>query len=160
VISDRIFSPRMIAGSSPGVFPDQRARLVADPNLLTTAIEEVLRYESSNQLGNRLTTREVTVGGTTLPQGCFVTLGIGAANRDPDAFERPDAFDIGRHPNRHLAFAAGPHQCAGMNLARMEGKIAIGRFLARFPDYELAATPSRARRARFRGFAALPVSLR
>jgi cytochrome P450 len=141
-------------------FPDQRARLIDDASLLPSAVEEVLRYESSNQLGNRLTSRETTIHGTALPANCFVTLCIGAANRDPEAFERADKFDIGRNPNRHLAFAAGPHQCAGMNLARMEGRIAIGRFLARFPNYELAAPSARARRARFRGFPALPIRLR
>jgi cytochrome P450 len=140
-------------------FPAQRARLRADPRLLPTAIEEILRYESSNQLGNRRTTRDVEIAGTHLPSGCFVTLGIGAANRDPDAFESPENFDIARNPNRHLAFAAGPHQCAGMNLARLEARIAISRFLARFPDYQLADKPVRARRARFRGFARLPLKL-
>jgi len=120
----------------------------------------VLRCESSNQLGNRVTTREVVVGGVPLAAGIFVTLGIGAANRDPVAFEAPDRFDIGRNPNRHLAFGAGIHQCAGMNVARLEARIALARFLARFPRYELAGKPSRSRRARFRGFAKLPLNLR
>jgi hypothetical protein len=143
-----------------GRFPDERARLVADPSLLRTAIEEVLRYESSNQLGNRLTTRTVEIGGVTLSPGTFVTLGIGAANRDPAAFADPDRFDIARQPNRHLAFGGGPHQCAGMNLARMEGRIAIGRWLRRFPNYRLSETPRRNRRARFRGFGRLAIALR
>jgi len=140
-------------------FPEQRTRLIAEPRLLTSAIEEALRYESSNQLGNRVTTRDVEIGGALLPAGCFITLGIGSANRDPDTFAFPDDFDIARNPNRHLAFAAGPHQCAGMNLARLEGRIAIGRFLARFPTYELASKPARSRRARFRGFSALQLAL-
>jgi cytochrome P450 len=140
-------------------FPDERARLLHDSELLRSAIEEVLRYESSNQLGNRITTRAVEIGGERLDAGTFVTLGIGAANRDGQAFADPDRFDIARNPNRHLAFAAGPHQCAGMNLARMEGRIAIGRFLARFPNYALQGPPQRSRRARFRGFASLPVVL-
>src|SRR5438045_875888 len=122
-------------------FPDQRERLIQNPETIRAAIEEVLRYESSNQLGNRITTRETEIGGSMLPAGCFVTLGIGAANRDPDAFPDPDRFDIARNPNRHLAFGAGPHQCAGMNLARMEGRIAISGFLARFPNYCLAGKP-------------------
>lgn len=143
-----------------GRFPDERVRLVADPSLLRTAIEEVLRYESSNQLGNRLTTRTVEIGGVTLSPGTFVTLGIGAANRDPAAFADPDRFDIARQPNRHLAFGGGPHQCAGMNLARMEGRIAIGRWLRRFPNYRLSETPRRNRRARFRGFGRLAIALR
>jgi len=140
-------------------YPDARARLLGAPELLRSAIEEVLRYESSNQLGNRVTTRETRIGDVDLQAGTFVTLGIGAANRDPAAFDKSDMFDIGRNPNRHLAFAAGPHQCAGMNLARLEGRIAIGRFLSRFPNYEPEAKPTRSRRARFRGFSAMPLVL-
>jgi cytochrome P450 len=140
-------------------FPHERARLCADESLLKTAIEEVLRYESSNQLGNRVTTRATEIGGIKLEAGTFVTLGIGAANRDPAQFVDPERFDITRNPNRHLAFAAGAHQCAGMNLARMEGRIALGGWLKRFPFYELAGTPKRNRRARFRGFATLSITL-
>jgi cytochrome P450 len=140
-------------------FPSERTRLIAEPELLRSAIEEVLRCESSNQLGNRITTRDVMVGGERLAAGTFVALGIGAANRDPTAFEAPDRFDIGRNPNRHLAFGAGVHQCAGMNVARLEARIALARLLARFPRYELAERPSRSRRARFRGFAKLVLEL-
>jgi cytochrome P450 len=140
-------------------FPGERARLIAEPELLRSAIEEVLRYESSNQLGNRITTRDVIVSSERLAAGTFVTLGIGAANRDPAAFDAPDRFDIGRNPNRHLAFGAGVHQCAGMNVARLEARIALARFLARFPHYQLAEKPSRSRRARFRGFATLRLNL-
>ena len=141
-------------------FPDARRRLLRTPELLRSAIEEVLRFESSNQLGNRITTREVEIDGVALSAGCFVTLGVGAANRDGVAFPEPDRFDIARDPNRHLAFAAGVHQCAGMNLARMEGRIAIGRFLSRFPDYRIVERARRSRRARFRGFPRLPLTLR
>ncbi len=140
-------------------FPDERARLLTDATLLRPAIEEVLRYESSNQLGNRVTTRATEIGGIGLEAGTFVTLGIGAANRDPAEFADPERFDIARSPNRHLAFAGGPHQCAGMNLARMEGRIALDKWLKRFPNYELAGTPQRNRRARFRGFASLSITL-
>jgi hypothetical protein len=140
-------------------FPDERARLRADERLLRTAVEEVLRYESSNQLGNRVTTRATEIGGVELPAGTFVTLGIGAANRDPAEFADPERFDIARNPNRHLAFAAGPHQCAGMNLARLEGRIALSRWLQRFPNYRLTQAPRRNRRARFRGFAALKLAV-
>jgi len=141
-------------------FPGERARLIAQPELLRPAIEEVLRYESSNQLGNRVTTREKKIGGETLAAGTFVTLCIGAGNRDPAAFDDPERFDISRHPNRHLAFAAGPHQCAGMYLARMESRIALGAFLKRFPGYELDGKPARSRRARFRGFTEIKLRLR
>ena len=120
----------------------------------------MLRYESSNQLGNRLTTRDVTIGGEAIAEGTFVTLCIGAANRDPAAFENAEGFDIARNPNRHLAFAAGAHQCAGMNLARMEARIALAAFLKRFPDYALDGKTARSRRARFRGFTAMPLRLR
>lgn len=137
-------------------YPDQKARLIAEPDLIKPAIEEVLRFESSNQLGNRMTTETVEIGGVTLPPGTSVTLCIGAANRDPEQFPDPDRFDIARSPNRHLAFGSGIHQCAGMSLARLEGAIAISRFLARFPDYTLTAPPVRGGRARFRGFLRVP----
>jgi cytochrome P450 len=140
-------------------WPQERARLLAQPDLIRSAIEEFLRFESSNQLGNRITAREAEVGGTRLPQGTQITLCIGAANRDPEQFPDPDRLDLARAPNRHLAFGSGPHQCAGMHLARLEGRVAIGRFLARFPHYALANEPLRGGRARFRGFLRLPCRL-
>ena len=136
--------------------PDQLARLQADPALVRSTVEEVLRYESSNQLGNRITTRAVEVGGVALPAQTQITLAIGAANRDPDKFVDPERFDIGRSPNRHLAFGSGIHQCAGMALARLEGAVALGRFVARYPRYALTGEPVRGGRARFRGFLAVP----
>ncbi len=139
--------------------PEQKQRLLGQPELAKSAIEEVLRYESSNQLGNRMSTQEVLVGGVTLPEGTPITLCIGAANRDPAQFSDPERFDIGRTPNRHLAFGSGIHQCVGMGLARFEGEIAISRFLARFPNYALAGSPVRGGRARFRGFLSVPCTL-
>src|SRR5215213_2716738 len=135
---------------------DQKKRLIERPELIKTAVEEILRFESSNQLGNRMATGAVELGGTALPAGTPVTLCIGAANRDPAQFPDPERFDIGRTPNRHLAFGTGAHQCAGMALARLEGAIAISRFLARFPDYALAGEPVRGGRVRFRGFLSVP----
>lgn len=140
-------------------FPNQRQRLIDEPALIRTAIEEFLRFESSNQLGNRGVAVDTEIGGVSFPKGSLITLCIGAANRDPAQFARPDQLDIARAPNRHLAFASGAHVCAGLNLARMEGRIAIGRFIARFPDFKPAGLAQRARRARFRGFTALPVTL-
>ncbi|MBN8974876.1 MAG: cytochrome P450 [Rhizobiales bacterium] len=140
-------------------YPEQKARLIAQPDLIKTAVEEILRYESSNQLGNRMTTETVELGGVTLPPQTSVTLCIGAANRDPAQFPDPERFDIARTPNRHLAFGTGVHQCAGMALARLEGAIAISHFLARFPRYELAGEPMRGGRARFRGFTSVPCRL-
>ena len=136
--------------------PAEKSRLIENPALIKTAIEEFLRYESSNQLGNRVTTEQVEIGGVQMPAGTFVTLCIGAANRDPAQFTDPENLDIGRTPNRHLAFATGPHQCAGMALARLEGAIAVSRFLARFPGYELNGAPVRGGRVRFRGFLSVP----
>jgi cytochrome P450 len=136
--------------------PDQKQRLIREPDLIKSAIEEMLRYESSNQLGNRMTTEPAELGGVMLEAGTSVTLCIGAANRDPAQFPDPETFDIARTPNRHLAFATGAHQCAGMALARLEGAIAIARFLARFPYYALHGTPLRGGRVRFRGFLSVP----
>ncbi|RAI59614.1 cytochrome P450 [Roseicella frigidaeris] len=140
-------------------FPAERARLLAEPGLIGSAVEEVLRFESSNQLGNRGVAADCEIGGVAVPAGTRLTLCIGAANRDPAHVADPERFDIARHPNRHLAFAAGPHQCAGLALARLEGRVAIGRFLARFPGYALAGPPVRGGRARFRGFLHLPARL-
>jgi cytochrome P450 len=138
-------------------WPGERARLAAAPSLIGSAVEEFLRFESSNQLGNRISTEPVVVGGVQLPADARVTMCIGAANRDPAQFRDPDRLDLGRDPNRHIAFGFGIHTCAGLNLARLEGRVAIGRFLARFPQFELAGEPVRGGRARFRGFAQLPV---
>ena len=140
-------------------WPEERRRLVESPGLIGTAIEEFLRFESSNQLGNRITAVDTSLGGKALPVGTRVTLCIGAANRDPAHFADPDRLDVGRTPNRHLAFGSGPHLCAGLNLARLEGRVAISRFLARFPGYRLAAGPVRGGRARFRGFLSLRARL-
>jgi len=137
-------------------FPEQKERLIAHPDLIKTAVEETLRYESSNQLGNRMIVEPVEIGGIAMPAGTPVTLCIGGANRDPAQFPDPETFDVARTPNRHLAFATGAHQCAGMALARLEGAIAISRFLARFPRYALDGEPVRGGRVRFRGFLSVP----
>lgn len=149
-------------------WPDQKAALLRDigpaPDWdaleprLGVAVDEFLRFESSNQLGNRRALRACEVGGVALPEGALVTLCIGAANRDPAQFDHPDTLDLARANNRHLAFGFGIHQCAGLSLARLEGRVAIGRFLARFPDYQLTAAPTRGGRARFRGFLHAPFS--
>jgi cytochrome P450 len=140
-------------------WPAEKARLIADPALTRSAAEEILRFESSNQLGNRATTANTEIGGIAMPKGTRITLCIGAANRDPAVFTEPHQFRIDRAPNRHLAFASGPHQCAGLALARLEGKVALDMFLARYPDYKLTGEPERSRRARFRGFNRIPASL-
>lgn len=140
-------------------WPGERERLRREPALLDSAVEECLRFESSNQLGNRIAVADTCIGDVPVPRGTPVTLCIGAANRDPGQFEAPQRFDIAREPNRHLAFGFGIHQCAGLSLARLEARIAIGRFVARFPGYRLDGEPVRASRARFRGFVHAPVAL-
>ncbi|WP_316173666.1 MULTISPECIES: cytochrome P450 [unclassified Bradyrhizobium] len=139
--------------------PAEKRRLLQAPELIRSAVEEILRYESSNQLGNRMTTERVELGGITLEPGTFVTLCIGAANRDPAQFEDPERFDVTRISNKHLAFGTGAHQCAGMALARLEGAIAISRFLKRFPNYTLTGEPVRGGRVRFRGFMSVPCAV-
>ena len=131
---------------------DQRSKLARDPSLITSCIEEVLRFRSPNQFGNRETTRPVAIGGN-------LHLCIGAANRDPEVFDNPTHFDITRHPNRHLAFAGGPHVCVGLTLARMEGRIAIDRFLKKYPKFSLSPSRTYGRRIRFHGPAHLPTRL-
>ena len=95
-----------------------------------------------------------------LPAGSFITLAVGAANRDPAVFVQPQRLDIARHPNPHLAFGQGSHACSGMNVARLEGRIAIGEIVRRFPQLEMAGPPERDPRVRFRGLRRLPARLR
>ena len=137
-------------------YPREKQRLLAEPTLIKPAVEEMLRFESSNQLGNRMTVEGIELGGIAMPPGTPITLCIGAANRDPAQFADPENLDIGRTPNRHLAFGTGAHQCAGMALARLEGAVAISRYLARFPNYALDGAPVRGGRVRFRGYLSVP----
>ncbi|MGH1576719.1 cytochrome P450 [Planktotalea sp.] len=138
---------------------EARARLIAEPKLITPAVDEFLRMESPNQFGNRLTTEDMTLHGTHIPAGTDLHMCIGAANRDAAQFANPDALQLDRRPNKHLAFAGGAHTCVGLTLARMEGRIAVGKFLERFPDYEITQGAKRAGRIRFRGFSRLPARL-
>jgi cytochrome P450 len=125
-------------------------------HILNVAVDEFLRFEASNQLSNRRAVKATQIGGIDLPEGALVTLCIGAANRDPLQFSNPEQLDLRRTPNKHLSFGFGVHQCAGLSLARLEGRIAIGRFLDRFPNYDMSDVPVRGGRARFRGFLKAP----
>ena len=138
---------------------DQRDRLIRDPALISSAVEEILRSESSNQLGNRRAVVNTEIGGHPVQAGTLLTLMIGAANRDPDVFSDPDVFDVSRKPNRHLAFGSGPHVCLGLGLARLESIVALSRLLARYPEYRLRGTPVRSQRVRFRGFTKIAAML-
>jgi hypothetical protein len=148
-------------------WPEQKARLIQlladtahDPekrsDVMNTAVDEFLRFEPPNQLGNRRAISDCVVGGESFPAGTLFTLCIGAANRDPLQFERPEGLDITRPNCKHLSFAFGIHQCAGLHLARLEGRIALQTFLTRFPNYKLTEAPVRGGRARFRGFLSAP----
>lgn len=140
-------------------FPQQRdllVRQINDQNLVKSAVEEFLRFESSNQLGNRRSLVAFEMRGKTFAAGTRIHLCIGAANRDPEQFERPEELNIQRQPNRHLAFGYGAHVCAGLNLARLEGRIAIAAFLRKFPDYSVVEREIGGR-ARFRGFKRLQI---
>lgn len=138
--------------------PSSLAQLQSAPDLVETAVEEVLRMASPNQFGNREVADEVEICGMRIPSGTNLHLCIGAANRDPRVFERPYQFDIERRPNPHLAFAGGPHVCVGLSLARLEARIAIRRFVVRWPDYEIVDRTF-GQRVRFRGFVSLPAKL-
>ena len=140
--------------------PDARAELAEHPDLIDTAIEEFLRMESPNQLGNRRAVRDTTLGDVAILAGSYVHLCIAAANRDPAQFHDPDRLDIRRSPNRNLAFGLGIHACAGMSLARMEARIAIGKLVQRFATIERVGDFVRGGRARFRGFLHFPVAVR
>ena len=125
--------------------PDQRARLLRDPGLLPTAIEEILRYEPAVSNFRRTAMEDVEIRGTRIAEGDKVILWYPAANRDETVFDDPGTFDVGRQPNDHLSFGVGEHFCLGANLARMELRKIFAALLARLPDIELAAEPRRLR---------------
>jgi len=139
--------------------PDQLHRLQTDPSLIASAVEEILRYQSPLQIGNRMATNDVEFGGETFPAGTYVHVSIAGANRDPAEFDNPENVDISRRPNRHLAFAMGHHICLGATLARLEGKIAIGRLVERFPNIRRNGPSEHLGLARFRGYNHLPVAI-
>lgn len=121
--------------------PDQWVALKADPSLIPRAVEEILRFESPVARQPRLVRRDTELGGQRLKEGDIAFQMLGAANRDPAVFDRPDTFDIRREPNRHIAFGLGPHFCIGAPLSRAEGQIALTTLAARMPNLELDGTP-------------------
>ena len=138
--------------------PDQLQLLKERPGLIEPAVEELLRYEAPVQLGNRLTTASVQFDEVRIPAETTLTFAIGAANRDPAVYPDPDRLDIIRNPRNHMAFAGGIHTCAGLNVARLEARIAIPALFNRFPGLAPAGAPVRDKRARFRGLLSLPMS--
>ncbi|GAA3929187.1 cytochrome P450 [Actinomadura viridis] len=142
--------------------PGQRALLRGRPELLPGAIEEFLRHDGPvERATQRIALEDMEIAGTRIPQGAWVHVSLGAAGRDPAAFDAPDTLDVTRAPHRHLAFGHGIHFCLGAPLARLEARIAIGGLLERFPDLAPAVPPGELERHRngsiIRGVAALPV---
>jgi len=117
--------------------PDQAQRLRDDPSLIRTAVEELLRYDAPVQLTARTALEDIPLPSLTLPKGRTAILLLGAANRDPDQFAHPESVDIAREDNRHLAFGMGIHFCLGAPLARVEGQVALGDLVRRFPAMHL-----------------------
>ncbi len=140
--------------------PSTVAQLMDNPKLWAVAVEEILRLESPNQLGNRRALLPFEIDGVSFPAGTQITLCIGAANRDPARFDNPDQFRLDRGRIAHFAFAGGPHLCAGMTVARIEGRVALRKIFTAFPGLICTGEPIRANRARFRGFDALPMTSR
>ncbi len=139
--------------------PDQLTKLKADPLIMPSAIEELLRYESPSQHTARLAPDDVTLGGKSIHKRQAVIAVMGAANRDPERFVNPDQLDIGREDNRHVAFAWASHFCFGAPLARLEGQIAFTTLLRRMPTINLQPDPIVWREnLGLRGLKALPVS--
>jgi len=116
--------------------PEDRQRLVDEPELIPTAVEEFLRAYSPVSMA-RVATKDTQLGDRLVKEGERIVLSFPAANRDPEAFEHPEEVIIDRQVNRHVAFGSGIHRCAGSNLARLEMQVAIGEFLAMIPEFEL-----------------------
>jgi cytochrome P450 len=119
--------------------PDQRRILIREPQWIANAVEEVLRWDPPSQYQGRVTTREVTIHGVTIPKGGRVALLNGATGRDERRFDDPDRFDVKRSIDLHLGFGYGRHFCLGASLARLESKIGVEEFLRRWPEYETPA---------------------
>jgi cytochrome P450 len=139
--------------------PDARAEIRANPALLEPALEEVLRHRGSIQSMMRVAKAGARMGEHAVEEGSYVLAWIGAANRDPSVFERPDVFDIHRTPNRHIAFGHGGHFCLGANLARLEARVALRTLDARLGDVAVdpGATLTPLNTRIFYGLSALPL---
>ena len=118
--------------------PDELERLRADPSLLPTAVEELLRFDGPVQATVRVALEDIEIDDHLIPEGALVLVNLGAANRDPEVFEDPDRLDVGRDPNPHVSFGFATHFCMGAPMARLEAQVAVGALIARFPKLVLA----------------------
>jgi cytochrome P450 len=139
-------------------YPEQAAELREKPEMIRSAVEELLRFESPVQFTARVLKEDIEICGQPIPKGWTVLCMLGAANRDPKQFQEPDQLNLKRLNNQHLAFSAGIHSCIGAQLARLEGQIAILKLVQRFPNMKLAGLrPVWASTFGFRGLKSLPV---
>jgi cytochrome P450 len=138
--------------------PGELARLRADPSLITSAVEELLRFDSPVQLTARIATERLEIGGQAIEAGQWILPLLGAANHDPAQFAEPETLNLSRTPNNHVAFGRGIHFCLGAPLARLEGQIAIRALVRRFPNLTLAGEPIRRNQITLRGLSSLPVA--
>ena len=129
---------------------DQYKLLQKEPSRIDTAIDEILRFQPPIQINNRRCLEKTMLGDLMVPEGTSVHMIIAGANRDPAQFSEPETFDILRSPNRHLSFGLGIHICAGINLARLEAKVAFLRLMSSFREINLLKKPNVANRIRFR----------
>jgi cytochrome P450 len=139
--------------------PDQLAAVRADPELVPSAVEELIRYDSPLQLFERTAVADTRIEDVTVEAGSKIAALLGAANRDPAAFDDPDRFDVARAPNPHIGFGAGIHFCVGAPLARVELQASLATLLRRFPALSLAAQPERRPEFVIRGVRSLPVTV-
>ena len=137
--------------------PQDTAELRDKPELIRSAVEEILRYESPVQFTARVLKEDIEVCGQRIPKRWSILCMLGAANRDPKQFKEPNQLNLKRLNNQHLAFSAGPHFCIGNQLARLEGQIALLNLVQRFPKMQLAAQPEWAPTFGFRGLKSLPI---
>jgi cytochrome P450 len=137
--------------------PDHRHQLIEQPDILPTAIEELLRWETPVPGVARVAMQDVEVGGCPVSKGERVSPLLGAANTDPAEFPDPDVVDFSRNPNRHRAFGGGPHRCLGSHLARMELRVALREFHRRIPDYEIKPGTQLTYTAALRSVESLPL---
>ena len=139
-------------------FPDQWARLRADPALARNAFEEAVRFESPVQTFFRTTTRDVELGGVVIPEGEKVLMFLGAANRDPRRWERPDSYDITRKVSGHVGFGSGIHMCVGQLVARLEGEAVLTALARKVGAITMSDEPKRRYNNTLRGLESLPVT--
>ena len=140
--------------------PDQLALLREQPELIGSAVEEFLRWNTSSQVLHRQASRDSEIARVTIPKGMTLRLFLGAANRDPERYEDADRFDITRTDLKHLGFGIGPHYCLGQALARLETAVAVGSIVRRFPTIEFAGPAPWRRNLQLRGLEQLPLRLR